>query len=88
MGAKRLFSEAANAISFRATLSRRTASGLSTKTSVCTADQSLDPLPPFLEREDVCAVDQRLEATRPQRCIKPVGKGHVLAAVGDEYLGL
>src|SRR3984893_1555931 len=54
---------------------------------VCARDQRLDALPPLLERVDVGAVDQWLEAARLEGRLQLVGKPDVLAAVGDENLG-
>ena len=44
--------------------------------------------PPILEGIDFAAVDQRFEAARFERSLKPISEGHVLARVGDENSGL
>ena len=87
IGAKRLFSEAANATSLQRDIGGHRIGAQHEHHGVGARDQRLDALPPFLEGVDVCAVDQRLEAARLQRHLQPIGKGHVLARIGDEDLG-
>jgi hypothetical protein len=40
-----------------------------------------------LEGIDVGAVNQRLEAACPERCVEAISEGYVFAGVGDEDFG-
>jgi hypothetical protein len=50
--------------------------------SVRTGNQVLYALPPLLEGIDVGAVNQRLEAACPERCVEAISEGYVFAGVG------
>ncbi len=55
---------------------------------ICSRDQDFDTFPPVFEGIDFAAVYERVDTARRQRRFKLVGKGHILARVGNEDLGL
>jgi hypothetical protein len=86
MGANRLFSDAAKATSFQRYIRGDRIRAQHEHHRVGAGDQRLDALPPFLESVDFAAVDQNIEAARPERFVEPIDEGDVPAGVGNKDL--